>query len=457
MKAKFIKTVLPALAIAFALTGCNLIEVDEAKVAREAMEALDKEFSAVAARYEGGEVTVGEMMNDFNYAYSESYYMYAYFGMDMTQDDIRSIAETTLTDFTEGEIVAMHFDEAHTLSDEDVDAIESIVAEEYGYNLTDALESVDGKDEESRQANAQLLLRQNGMDEESLRESYTNYYKRENMREILREEITDVSDEAIQSLYAEKVSENKADYVDGSAFESDMSDESVAVCWKPAGYRTVKHILLLPSDENMAAYQEAVSALEEQESALDELYVEMQLDSDLAERTPDEVQADIESTEAAVEACREEMNAAAEACLAEVQAQTDEIYLRLENGESFEALIDEFGQDSGMQSGITAEIGYCVAQNSVRWEPNFRDAAMALESIGDYTLQPVISGSGVHIIRYEADVESGETGVDAVYDALYEEALDNAKDAHAEEVIAGWISQAAPEYDVDAFLKVLYG
>lgn len=457
MKARFAKLALLALVLVFALTGCNLIEVDEVKVANESMEALEEEFSAVVASYDGGEVTVGEMMNDFNYAYSESYYMYYYFGLEMTESDIRGIAETTMTDFTEGEIVAMHFDEAHTLSDEELEELESAIADEYAYNLEQALASVDGKDDASRQANAELLLRQNGMDEASIRISYTNYYKRQGMNDILRDEITDVTEDALQTVYEEKVAENKADYVNGSAFESDMTDETAVVCWKPEGYRSVKHILLLPSDENMTAYQEAVSALEEKESELDELYDEMQLDSDLAERDANEVQADIEAVEAEIEACTEALNAAETACLADVQAQSDEIYERLENGEAFEALIDEFGQDPGMQDGVTAEIGYCVAKNSVQWEPNFRDAAMSLENVGDYTLQPVLSGSGVHIIRYEADVESGEVGLDAVREAICEETLEGLKDAHAEEVIAQWVADANPEYDVDAFMNVLFG
>lgn len=457
MKAGFAKLALLALVLVFALTGCNLIEVDEVKVANEEMEALEEEFSAVVASYDGGEVTVGEMMNDFNYAYSENYYMYYYFGLEMTENDIRSIAETTMTDYTEGEIIAMHFDEAYTLSDEDLEELESAVADEYAYNLEQALASVDGKDDETKQANAELLLRQNGMDEASIRTSYTNYYKRQSMNDILRDEITEVSEEALQSVYEEKIEENKADYVNGSAFESDMTDETAVVCWKPEGYRTVKHILLLPSDENMTAYQEALSALETTESKLDELYEEMQLDSDLAERDANEVQADIEAAEAEIQTCTEALNAAEAACLEDVQAQSDEIYERLENGETFETLIEEFGQDPGMQDGITAEIGYCVAKNSVQWEPNFRDAAMSLENIGDYTLQPVLSGSGVHIIRYEADVESGEVGFDVVRDAIYEEALDELKDAHADEVIARWVEDADPEYNVDAFMTVLFG
>lgn len=458
MKSKFVKAALLALALALTLSGCNLIAVDEVKVAQEEMEKLDEQYATVVASYDGGEVTVGEMMNDFNYAYSDSYYMYAYyFGTEMTFEDIRGIAETTLMDFTEGEIVASRFDAEHTLTEEDLAELEESIKNEYDFNLEDALLNVTGEDDEARRANAELLLKQNGMDEESIRISFTNYYKRDRMREILREEITEVDDAALKTAYDEKVALNQADYINGSAFESDMTDETAIVCWQPEGYRTVKHILVLPAEDKQAAYQEAMVALEEKEAELATLSDEMQLDSELALRTPDEIQADIKATQAAVAELSRALAAAEAACLNDVKALTDEIYARLEGGEAFEDLIGEFGQDPGMQGGISAEKGYCVAKNSVQWETNFRDAAMALENVGDYTLEPVLSGSGVHIIRYEADVVPGEVGFENVRDALYDEALASAQDAHADETIAKWVRDANPAYDTDAFMDVLYG
>jgi len=458
MKSTFVKAMLLALTLALTLTGCNLIEVNEVMVAQEEMEKLDEAYAAVVAAYDGGEVTVGEVMNDFNYAYSDNYYMFAYYyGIEMTEEDIRGIAETTLMDFTEGEIVAAHYDAEHSLSEEDIAELEESIRGEYEYNLEDALQNVTGKDDESRCAHAELLLRQNGMDEASIRNSFTNYFKGSRMREILRGEISDVDEAAVEAAYAEKVAANQADYINGSAFESDMSDESAVICWRPEGYRTVKHILVQPSEEKQAAYQEALAALEEKEAEFAALSEEMQLDSDLALRTPDEIQADIKATQAAVAELSRALAAAEAACLSEVKALTDEIYERLAAGEDFDQLIAEFGQDPGMQGGITAERGYAVAKHSVQWEPNFRDAAMKLENVGDYTLEPVLSGSGVHIIRYEADVVPGEVGIENVREALYAEALADKQEAYIDETIAKWVSDANPAYDADKFMEVLYG
>ncbi len=458
MKAGFIKVLLLMLALVFVLSGCNLIEVDETRAIRKEMEKIDKEYSAVVAKYNGGEVTVGEMMNDFNYAYSENYYMIAsYFGMDLTESDIRNIAESTMINFTEGEIIAMHYDKEFALSEEEIAEIEEIVNDEYQYNLEDALGSVDGKNEEEKKAFAEILLKQNGMDKDSMRVSYTNYFKRENMREILYGEITEVAEEDVRAVYAETVEANKADYTNGMAFENDMCDENAVICWKPEGYRTVKHILVMPSDEKKTAYMDALYALQDKEAELGELYSEMQLDSAEAIRTPDEIQADIVACEAAVEECIAALEAAEKACIEEVKPVTDEIYARLESGEAFEDLIAEYGEDPGMKGGITAENGYCVAEKSINWEPNFRDAAMALENVGDYTMEPVLSGSGVHIIRYEADVIPGEVGFENVADMLREAALTSMRENHADEVIARWVDEAKPEYDLEKFMKVLYG
>ena len=82
---------------------------------------------------------------------------------------------------------------------------------------------------------------------------------------------------------------------------------------------------------------------------------------------------------------------------------------------------------------------------------------MALEKAGDYTLEPVLSGSGVHIIRYESDITPGEKGLDSVRDELYDVALMLAQQTHADEVIAQWVADAKPEYDADKFMKVIYG
>ena len=110
-----------------------------------------------------------------------------------------------------------------------------------------------------------------------------------------------------------------------------------------------------------------------------------------------------------------------------------------------------------MQTEPTMTSGYYVSSESQSWEVNFRDAAMALEQVGDYTTEPVVSGSGVHIIEYASDVAGGEVPLADVRDALYDETLEAAKDDHATETIDGWVEAADPQYDPDTFEAALSG
>ena len=73
---------------------------------------------------------------------------------------------------------------------------------------------------------------------------------------------------------------------------------------------------------------------------------------------------------------------------------------------------------------------------------------MALAAVGDVS-DPVISTSGVHIIRYESDVTPGEPGLEAVRDTLYAEVLEEQQDAHSAETIDGWVEAANPQYYYD--------
>ena len=236
-----------------------------------------------------------------------------------------------------------------------------------------------------------------------------------------------------------------------------MTGEDEIVCWMPEGYRTVKHILVMPGDEAKSAYTGAVSELEAARSDLELLQDELASvnDDDLeGARSAEEIQAEIDAVEATLPAMEVAAAEAEAACLAEVQPTLDEIYARLAAGEDFEALIAEYGEDPGMQNEPTMSRGYYVSSASQNWEVNFRDAAMDLANVGDYTLQPVLSGSGVHIIQYTADVPAGTVDLESVREALTAETLTNLQDAHCEDTIAAWIEAAAPSYDVDGFLSV---
>ena len=458
MKAMFAKVLGLTLVLALVLSGCNLIEIDAKMQADEEIAKIDKNYSVAAATYDGGEITVAEAVGDFNAAYSEMYYMYSYFGLSMSHEQEHEIVESTLEQHVRAELAAAHYDAENSLSEEALSDLESSAREMYEQYLESAKGSVEGANDDQRAENARVLLHANGMDYDALYASALLNAKYEAMEELLRDEIAELTDEELQAAFDERVAAQQETYTDGSSFESAMTGDSEIVCWMPDGYRTVKHILVIPSDMAMDAYESATDALSAARSNLESLKAELEAaggeDAEDA-RSAEEIQADIDAAEGTIAECETAVANATRDCLDEVKDKTDEIYSRLEAGESFEDLIAEYGEDPGMQNEPTMSRGYYVSSESVNWEANFRDAAMALVQVGDYTAEPVVSGSGVHIIQYTADVAGGEVSLDTVRDALYAEAIEARKDAHVTETIDAWVEAVNPTYNVDAFEQAI--
>ena len=462
MNAKIAKVLGLVLVLALVLSGCNLIEVDADMQADEDIAKLDKQFSKVVASYDGGEVTANDVMGEFTNNYSQTYYLYQYyFGYSMTADEVHSLMEESIDQHVRNAIVAEHFDETMELSAEELAEVETLAQESFETAQTGALDAAEGKTDKEKQANTRVLLKQEGLTYDSIYANQLVSTKVSKMEQSLRDAVTEVSDEDLQAAYDAKVAEQQESYTDGSSFESDMSGDSAIVCWMPEGYRTVKHILVIPEDELMSTYKTAVSDLSSAQSTLEGYQAELAAlnDDDAAEdaRTAEEIQADIDAAETAVADAQSAVEAAARACLNSVKEKTDEIYARLEAGEDFEALIAEYGEDPGMQNEPTSSRGYYVSAASTNWEANFRDAAMALENVGDYTMEPVISGSGVHIIRYESDVTAGPVALDEVRDALYEQALTEKQEANVTDTIDAWVAERNVSVDADAFESAYTG
>lgn len=157
-----------------------------------------------------------------------------------------------------------------------------------------------------------------------------------------------VTDEDVQSAYEARVAESKSLYEnDVAAFETAMSSNS-EVWYKPAGYRSVLQILL-PAEGDTA-----------------------------------------------------------EAKLQNVQATVNEINSRLESGETFQALIAEYGTDANFTSEAFMQTGYQVHPDSVIWEDAFVAAAFSAEMAqpGSVSL-PFVSDLGVHILYYLCDSAAG--------------------------------------------------
>ena len=468
------------LALTLVLTGCNLIGVDPIMQLDEDTAKLEKDFAAVVAEYDGGTVTKGDVMGSFASNYSYNAQMYSMFGMNMTSDIVENIKQQTLEH--EIQSIAMKKEMENrglTLSEDKLAEVQSAADENYQKTYETYAAEVTEKDEAVKARQTEYNMYLNGLTKDIFYKSQLHEAEEELLEETVKGEIAELTDEELQEAYDQKVADDESSYSeDAASFESAMSSDEEIVTWMPEGYRTVKHILVKPEDDVLSAVTDARSALEDAESALEDLESELdELNDDDAEeteeaetedaeaeeaeetgdesaedaRTAEEIQADIDAARADIEEQKKAVEDAEAACLESVKVKTDEIYAKLAEGADFADLIAEYGEDPGMQNEPTATRGYYVSANSENWDKNFTAGAMALANVGDVSETPVISTSGVHIIRYESDVTPGAVPLEEIRDKLYDTTLETRREEHYSEALESWTEALKPVYHLDAF------
>lgn len=446
--------------LALVLTGCSLIEVDPVMQAAENTEKLNEDYSKVIVKYDGGEITKGELVADYYTQYSYYAYMYSmYYGTTMSESEAQTLAQSVAVSYMNTTAVVKKAEELGiTLSDEEIAECEEYARTSYQESYDDAYESAEGDTEELRAQNAEYSLAVQGI-------SYDYYYRQKEwdliltkVQENVMAEAPKLTEEEIEQKLAEQAITDEQTYSeDRKNFETDMTDENVCITWMPEGYRTVKHILLIPDAEVLDAYTAASSAVTTANTELANLNNE-KLEVKNGEagedaRTEEEIQADIDAKKAEIETLQAEKDDCEEACIANVQDRLDEVYAKLEAGESFEDVMAEYGEDPGMQEGVSMTRGYYVCANSEAWDYNFRNAAMELENVGDYTEEPVVGSSGVHIIYYNSDVTPGPVALDDIREEFTAIAQEESDNAYFNNKCSEWVSALNPLYNISKFFS----
>lgn len=123
----------------------------------------------------------------------------------------------------------------------------------------------------------------------------------------------------------------------------------------------------------------------------------------------------------------------------DVDAIVAEIYAKIEAGEDFDALIEEYGEDPGMQSEPYKTEGYILSEaNASDYYEEFSAAALALENEGDITAEAVQSSKGKHIIKKCGPVEAKTVTFDEVKDTIREQVETERKNDLYQEYLAQW-------------------
>lgn len=295
------------------------------------------------------------------------------------------------------------------------DAAATIKAKATGYDLTDEEKTeLDKRYEEYVAQNVENFMKNEADgDEEKAKRLWEEYLKESHLTneslkgfmydEMVREKLSadlykdiGVDEATIEETYQQMLDDQKKWYdEDPERYADDAKVPSGKIVYNPAGFVRVKQIMISLPEE---------------------------IDEEIAELTKEEVQLLSEKTSLSQEkGASDESVKAVERKLKDVQAKKDLLYeqgyeqiqsrseealAQAQSGEDFDALIAEYGDDPGMEEYPINEVGYLVGEKSDLLKA-FKDAALALENVGDITSELVKTTNGYHIIKLVSRVEEG--------------------------------------------------
>ncbi|MBR5546667.1 MAG: peptidylprolyl isomerase [Clostridia bacterium] len=403
------KRVILALVLVFALmmsTSCSLIIKDEAV-----------DMATPVIEVAGQTVTKGEVKSLIEDIHDYNEQMYSYYGMayDRTSDSaIADAKEQAIQGLIESIVVDAKMTEYgfDSFTEEEMAEIEATAKEDYDLyydtikNFYFSGTELTGEELEAAiQAEMLNMVGYNTLENAVEQIKYTK--SQEKLVAELNKDVA-VSEEELTTEYNARVDSAKASYTAAAYTYGTAIVNGEMPYYAPEGYRNVKHILLQFTAEDQTAISEIETAI-----------------------------ANLAAGEDATE-LNDKLAAAREQAYANLQPKVDEITAKLAEGIDFETLIAEYNEDPGM-NGETE--GYPVCSTSVDWVVEFKDASMALANVGDVS-GAVRSEYGIHFIKYQSDIASGEIGLETVREALTAELLSAKESSNVDTILAQWVEEA---------------
>lgn len=475
------------MAAVMMLSGCNLIGYD-----------AELDGAQVVAKVNDTEITKADWIayRDYLIEY-EQQYLQQYYGMTLPVDDemIASYGEAALEQLIESHVVE---DKLAELGLDTLDEEKTAEVEEYAdsmialykmmlrYQNYPELETVEEEQERlaaeaaeatpSEPQETVATITDAMLDEMLTNDLNTIGYTRDYFvqsqtvsvqNELLREETNKdvvVTDEQVKAEFDALAAQQQETYDATPASYAYAEQNGSDVYYVPAGYRGVKNLLIMLTDEKQAEIDELQTALDTANNTvtsgteqIEELEAEDTASFDEEAMTAYSEQiAALEEQVAAAQATAEETQAkldeATEAAFVEILPTAQEVLAKAQAGEDFDALIETYGEDTGMTAEPNKTRGYLVCDGLALYEQAFQDAAMALENVGDISAELVKTSYGYHILQYAGDIESGVVEyTEEIKDAIYDTMLAEAQDAAYEAAVAQWVSAAT----VETFPKVM--
>lgn len=494
------------LAVTMLLTGCALIEKDEA--VDQAREVIRVSNSA------GGEdivYTKGQVLNEVNYQLNYMAYMYSMMGYSYDPTDASIIAQT------KDDVMDMLVE----------DAVETLKAQELGLDqfteeeLAEISEAVDSDWESTKSslqsqefadteltgdeldAELEAHMAEHGYTREAMEESEKHIVLLDKLREETIKDVA-VTDEELQTAFDEKVASQQETYdATPTSFVSALNNGST-IYYAPAGVRLVKQILLQFTQEDQALIDELETLISDKTTAIntltttiDQALAELQGDETEEGETlttqalVDQVQVEMEQPQAVAEDAQgetstdrpvstlatvsdltadfdqevdeslaemikqlateqaekaffeEQLQAAKENGWDHLNATAEEILDKLAAGADFDALIDEYNEDPGMAEGSTARENGGYAV--CEGYTSFDSDFLA----ASLALENVgdVSGQvrtqfGIHILLYASDVTQGPVALETVQETLESSLLSTKQNDTYDAQVETWIQEA---------------
>jgi len=467
------------------LSGCNLIGFDE-----------ELDGAQVVAKVNEHEITKAQWLSyrDYMVAY-EQQYMQQYYGFSMPVDDemIASYNEPALEQMIQSYVVE---DKIAELGFDQMTEEETAEIEEYATSMADFYKmliryqnypEIETMEEEAERLAAaqteegaeaaepvatvtdakldEMLtadLEASGYTYEYFKQNQIATKKEERIKEHVFVDIA-VTDEEVQASFDEQAASQKTTFDANPSLYMTYQNSGYDTYYVPAGYRGVKHILVKIADEKQTEMNTLSSTITTADATiasaneqLEELKAEdtSAFDEEALKNYNDQI-ASLEEQLAKAQTEKDDAQAKldtlTEEAYAEILPTAEEALVKAQAGEDFDALIETYGEDPGMQSEPNKTEGYYVCEGLTTYDQAFQDAAMALANVGDIS-GLVKSSFGYHILQYTGDIEAGNVEMtEEIKTSIHDSLLTTAQNAAYEAAVTQWVSEAK----VETFPKIM--
>lgn len=432
-------------------------------------EITQADENAVVASVGGEEISFGEYQELFN-TYAEYYVMMGYdlsapealeslqdFIVDMLVEEKLVYYQAVQAGY--GELSAVEQEEVAEQAKADMDGIVAMLKEQ-----------ADADAEEDTSINAEERLAELIADEaeyatgirmtqEELEAWYADMYTRNWVCNKFQEEAlaeVSVTDEEVKARYDEWAAEDKAKYDETPGqYKIDKENEELygedPVLYAPEGYKRALHIFIAPEEELPAEYTDANSQMD----ALRQEYGQLAFDAQVL-KVDDKGRLNEIAKEYAGLAGK------AEDILAEYNApsvaRAEEALDRLEAGESFAAVMEEYSMSvNDPEKGVLISNEH-VSESDFYGEEDWSNeikSAFATLDIGQHT-GIIQDDEGCHILYYLADEPAGMVELGGVQEVIRGLMLTEAQTEEWTELMDIWRNDGSVELNQELIRSVAY-